>query len=102
MHLLFGGFVTLAGILLLLGNLVVSFRRNVPAGDDPWHGPTLEWFDPIPGAPNVPAVRTRSLWLIPITTAEYEYKQAHGFDALEALLEKREFNYLNPERPSVC
>jgi cytochrome c oxidase subunit I+III len=38
-----GGFVTLAGILVLLGNLVVSFRRNLPAGPDPWHGPTLEW-----------------------------------------------------------
>jgi cytochrome c oxidase subunit I+III len=38
-----GGFVTLAGILLLLGNLVVSYRRGAPAGPDPWHGPTLEW-----------------------------------------------------------
>jgi cytochrome c oxidase subunit 1/cytochrome c oxidase subunit I+III len=38
-----GGFVTLAGILLLLGNLVVSYRRGAPAGPDPWHAPTLEW-----------------------------------------------------------
>ena len=38
-----GGFVTLAGILLLLGNLVVSYFRGAPAGPDPWHGPTLEW-----------------------------------------------------------
>jgi cytochrome c oxidase subunit I+III len=38
-----GGFVTLAGILLLLGNLAVSYRRNIPAGPDPWHAPTLEW-----------------------------------------------------------
>jgi heme/copper-type cytochrome/quinol oxidase subunit 1 len=38
-----GGFVTLAGILVLLGNLVVSYRRGAPAGPDPWHGPTLEW-----------------------------------------------------------
>ena len=38
-----GGFVTLAGILLLLGNLVVSYLRGPPAGPDPWHGPTLEW-----------------------------------------------------------
>src|SRR5438067_2181952 len=38
-----GGFVTLAGILLLLGNLFVSYRRGPPAGPDPWHGPTLEW-----------------------------------------------------------
>ena len=38
-----GGFVTLAGILLLLGNLFASYRRGAPAGPDPWHGPTLEW-----------------------------------------------------------
>jgi cytochrome c oxidase subunit I+III len=38
-----GGFVTLAGILVLLGNLFVSYRRGAPAGPDPWHGPTLEW-----------------------------------------------------------
>jgi len=38
-----GGFVTLAGILLLLGNLFVSYFRGPPAGPDPWHGPTLEW-----------------------------------------------------------
>ena len=38
-----GGFVTLAGILLLLGNLAVSYRRGAPAGPDPWHAPTLEW-----------------------------------------------------------
>jgi cytochrome c oxidase subunit 1/cytochrome c oxidase subunit I+III len=38
-----GGFVTLAGILILLGNLVVSYVRGAPAGPDPWHGPTLEW-----------------------------------------------------------
>jgi cytochrome c oxidase subunit I+III len=38
-----GGFVTLVGILLLLGNLLVSYFRGPPAGPDPWHGPTLEW-----------------------------------------------------------
>jgi cytochrome c oxidase subunit I+III len=38
-----GAAVTTVGILLLLGNLVVSYRRGAPAGRDPWHGPTLEW-----------------------------------------------------------
>jgi cytochrome c oxidase subunit I+III len=38
-----GGFVTTAGILLLLGNLVASYFRGPRAGPDPWHGPTLEW-----------------------------------------------------------
>src|SRR2546421_1141345 len=43
-----GGFVTLAGILLLFGNLVVSYFRGVRVGPDPWHGPTLEWRSPSP------------------------------------------------------
>jgi cytochrome c oxidase subunit 1/cytochrome c oxidase subunit I+III len=38
-----GGFLTAVGILLLLGNLLVSYFRAPPAGPDPWHGPTLEW-----------------------------------------------------------
>jgi cytochrome c oxidase subunit I+III len=38
-----GGFVTLAGILVLFGNLVWSYFRGAEAGPDPWHGPTLEW-----------------------------------------------------------
>jgi cytochrome c oxidase subunit I+III len=38
-----GGFLTAVGILLLLGNLAVSYFRGPPAGPDPWHGPTLEW-----------------------------------------------------------
>jgi cytochrome c oxidase subunit I len=43
-----GGYITAAGIILLLGNLVYSYRRGVPAGPDPWHGPTLEWTIPSP------------------------------------------------------
>jgi cytochrome c oxidase subunit I+III len=38
-----GGYVTLVGILLVLGNLVVSYFRAPLSGPDPWHGPTLEW-----------------------------------------------------------
>jgi heme/copper-type cytochrome/quinol oxidase subunit 1 len=38
-----GGFLTAAGIVLLLGNLLVSWFRGEEAGPDPWHGPTLEW-----------------------------------------------------------
>jgi cytochrome c oxidase subunit I+III len=38
-----GAFITLAGILLLFANLVVSYLRGSLAPTDPWHGPTLEW-----------------------------------------------------------
>jgi cytochrome c oxidase subunit I+III len=43
-----GAFVTLAGIVLLFGNLVVSYRRGEQAPADPWHGGTLEWTVPSP------------------------------------------------------
>ncbi len=43
-----GGFLTLAGILVLLGNLAYSYVRGADAGHDPWHGPTLEWTIPSP------------------------------------------------------
>jgi cytochrome c oxidase subunit 1/cytochrome c oxidase subunit I+III len=57
-----GAFITTAGILLLLGNLVVSYRRGARAGPDPWHAPTLEWTTSSP-PPDfnfavIPAVRS--------------------------------------------
>jgi cytochrome c oxidase subunit 1/cytochrome c oxidase subunit I+III len=38
-----GSYVLAAGLLLLVGNLVVSRFRGAPAGNDPWGGDTLEW-----------------------------------------------------------
>jgi cytochrome c oxidase subunit I+III len=38
-----GGFLTAFGILVCVGNLVVSYLRGLPSGPDPWLGPTLEW-----------------------------------------------------------
>jgi cytochrome c oxidase subunit I+III len=46
-----GGFVLAGGILLLFGNLVVSYFRGAPAGPDPWHGATLEWTTSSPPPP---------------------------------------------------
>jgi hypothetical protein len=43
-----GGAVTTVGILVLLANLVVSYRRGPLAPPDPWRGPTLEWSIPSP------------------------------------------------------
>lgn len=40
-------------------------------------------------------------WLIPVTKAEVEYKKARCLEALEALFEKKHFNYLDPNRMSV-
>ena len=43
----------------------------------------------------------RVLWLLPITEAERSFKIASGLSALEELFEKRQFNCLDPMRPSV-
>ncbi len=43
-----GGYITLVGILMLFGNLVVSYFRGEVADIDPFHGPTLEWTIPSP------------------------------------------------------
>jgi cytochrome c oxidase subunit 1 len=39
-----GGFLVFAGIVILVYNLVVSFKRGRAAGDNPWGGRTLEWM----------------------------------------------------------
>jgi cytochrome c oxidase subunit 1/cytochrome c oxidase subunit I+III len=43
-----GGFVLAAGLLLILFNIVRSYRRGEPAGRDPFNGGTLEWTIPSP------------------------------------------------------
>ncbi len=44
-HLLatYGSWVLIAGILLMVGNLIVGLLRGEKAGDNPWGGTTLEW-----------------------------------------------------------
>src|SRR5205823_8587954 len=38
-----GAYVLTVGLLLIAGNLLVSFFRGVAVGADPWGGDTLEW-----------------------------------------------------------
>ena len=38
-----GAGIIALGVLVFLVNVVVSLRRRVPAGDDPWEAHTLEW-----------------------------------------------------------
>lgn len=37
-------------------------------------------------------------WFIPITEKERDYKSENGYEALEELFEKKQFDYLNPNR----
>ncbi len=45
------GIIALA-IVVFLANVVVSLRKRVPAGDDPWLGHTLEWASASPPPPH--------------------------------------------------
>jgi Suppressor of fused protein (SUFU) len=56
-------------------------------------GPRLEWLE---------KPRVRFLWLIPLTVDEVAFKKTSGLDALEERLEASRFDYLDPQRTSVC
>ena len=43
-----GAAVTFLGMLVFVVNLYVSRKRNIPAGNDPWGGYTLEWWTSSP------------------------------------------------------
>jgi cytochrome c oxidase subunit 1 len=38
-----GAFLIALAILVFLVNVLISMRRRIPAGPDPWDGQTLEW-----------------------------------------------------------
>jgi cytochrome c oxidase subunit 1 len=43
-----GSYLMGVAVILFVVNLVLGFRRKVPAGDDPWGGYTLEWITSSP------------------------------------------------------
>jgi cytochrome c oxidase subunit 1 len=57
-----GAFILAAGVLATIINVMVSLRRGIAAGPDPWKANTLEWFTPSPPPQNnfdvVPRVRS--------------------------------------------
>ncbi|HEY2065479.1 MAG TPA: cytochrome c oxidase subunit I [Gemmatimonadaceae bacterium] len=62
-----GALVVAASIAVCVVNVVVSIRRGVLAGANPWGAPGLEWATPSPPAPwgfhHIPVVESRSpLW----------------------------------------
>ncbi len=60
-------------------------------------GPLLQEFGRASSATNA----ARCLWLIPITAEERKYKKESGLEELEVKFEEAQFNYLDPDRPSV-
>jgi cytochrome c oxidase subunit 1/cytochrome c oxidase subunit I+III len=62
-----GSYVFAVGVLLFIVNIVSSYRRGRPAGDNPWDAPTLEWATTSPPPPYnfavMPTVASRHpLW----------------------------------------
>ncbi len=62
-----GAFLIALAVFLFIVNFVVSARRRVPAGDDPWEADTLEWATTSPppeyNFPRIPEVgSTRPVW----------------------------------------
>jgi cytochrome c oxidase subunit I len=60
--------VQIVGVLLLVVNMVWSYRRGAPAGRNPWHAATLEWATESPPAVHnfnrIPTVHSREpLWV---------------------------------------
>jgi cytochrome c oxidase subunit I len=43
-----GAFIIFASFIFFFVNLYVSWRKPIPAGNDPWDGHTLEWFTTSP------------------------------------------------------
>jgi cytochrome c oxidase subunit I+III len=46
-----GAYILAAGLLLVIVNLALSLLRGARAGNDPWHGDTLEWATSSPPPP---------------------------------------------------
>ena len=52
-----GAYLLAGGLLIIVANLIVSFRRGAPAGNDPFGGDTLEWSVSSPPPPyNFPVI----------------------------------------------
>jgi cytochrome c oxidase subunit 1 len=64
-----GSWILVAGILLIVGNLLVSLRRGARAEVNPWGGQTLEWTVPSPPPlENFGEIPT-------VTTGPYDYSK---------------------------
>jgi cytochrome c oxidase subunit I len=62
-----GAYLMLIAAVFFVANVVVSARRREPAGDNPWHGYTLEWATSSPPPEHnfrrLPPIRSaRPLW----------------------------------------
>lgn len=67
-----GSWILVAGLLLMLHNLIRTIRHGLPASANPWQGTTLEWH-----ASSPPSIENFDV--IPtVTTGPYAYPQNNG------------------------
>ena len=57
-------------------------------------GPDLEWM-------TVDRIKTRFLWLLPVTAGEVQFARKSGLEALEMRFQAIGLNYLDPKREPV-
>jgi cytochrome c oxidase subunit 1 len=62
-----GSYIMFIGALIFVANVIVSARKRVPAGDNPWNANTLEWATTSPppehNFESLPPIRSpRPLW----------------------------------------
>jgi len=89
------------GSSLGLGH-TVNFGRSFLPGSTCTHGlVSLPYLDG-PRLERLERPRVRFLWLIPVTQQEVDFKKRNGLDALEERLEAARFDYLDPQRASIC
>jgi cytochrome c oxidase subunit 1 len=77
-----GSYVLAASVAVFLVNIVVSLRRNIAAGPDPWLGQTLEWATTSPpprrNFASLPAIRSFAPLLDLREQAEGEHTATAG------------------------
>jgi cytochrome c oxidase subunit I len=62
-----GAYVIMAGMLVLLGAIITSWKKGVPSGPNPWSANTLEWQVPTP-------VPLENFEVLPVVTQDpYHY-----------------------------
>jgi heme/copper-type cytochrome/quinol oxidase subunit 1 len=78
-----GSYIFAIGFLVFIINIVVSLRRGIVAGPNPWDAATLEWTTPSPPPPYnfvvIPALATRTpLWESRLEEGSYRSELGKG------------------------
>jgi hypothetical protein len=90
-------------------NHQLDYAHTLPIGE-PWvPGSTLDHVlisTPYPLGPDfetcaAAGAHAHFTWALPITSAERDFKAAHGLEALEQRFEEASLEYWNPRRESV-